>query len=69
MKEVNKISLSIEEVRDAVSAYLYTNFGRSLPEEIQISVDDELGQFVIEYSKTSVANNNPKEDYPSWNGR
>lgn len=68
MKEANKISLSIKEVRDAISAYLYTNFGKSLPEEIQISVDDELKQLVIEYSKISIANN-PKEDYSSWNGR
>lgn len=69
MKEVNKISLSIKEVRDAISAYLYAYFGKSLPEEIHLSVDDELKQLVIEYSKTSVANNNPKEDYSSWNGR
>lgn len=64
MKEVNKIILTQKEVRDIISRYTETHFGRSLPEVIKLSVED--GSLQIEYTSEIVA---MPDKSTSWNLR
>ena len=52
MKETNKIVLTSKEVRDIFCKHLQINFGRTLPEEILISIEN--GTMQIEYTSDIV---------------
>ena len=64
MKETNKIVFTSKEVRDIFCKHLQINFGRTLPVEILISIEN--GTLQIEYTSDVVA---PAPESQSWNHR